>query len=124
VEFAEDDFRKLLKTINNGRLGEADFKEIFDTWWPKVGEKVQAILSAAQPLTSPHRSKKDLLEEVVNNTRAIIRELQGLSPWHFALNPEVEAAVRTLRGRTPGLRDIVDLNEPASSADGTVAKSE
>jgi len=31
VEFKERDFRKLLETINNGRIGETDFNEIFDT---------------------------------------------------------------------------------------------
>jgi TIR domain-containing protein len=40
VEFTEDDFRKLLKTINSGRLSDADFKDVFDTWWPKLEARV------------------------------------------------------------------------------------
>jgi hypothetical protein len=46
VEFTEGDFRKLLKTINNNRIGETDFNKIFDTWWPQLKQSIEAITSA------------------------------------------------------------------------------
>lgn len=76
AEFVEDDFRKLLRTLNSGRLSEADFSDVFDTWWHKLEEKVQGILSAQPPSPAPRRQERELLEEVVENTRTILRGLQ------------------------------------------------
>ena len=44
----EDDFRKLQKTINAGRLGEAHLTEVFDAWWSKLKEKIDAIPALPQ----------------------------------------------------------------------------
>jgi hypothetical protein len=123
AEFAEDDFRKLLRTLNGGRLGDADFKDVFDTWWPKLEEKIEVILSSQPPSPAPRRQDRDLLEEAVSNTRAILRELT-LPPWQrtTTLNPEVLATLGTLlrpTKPTPQAKGLLDLYD-----DGTVAKSE
>ena len=103
TDFNETEVRQLLTTINNAAkeagLSERSLDAAFEKWWPDLEEKVQGI-PFAQPTTSvTHRSPEDLLEEVVNNTRAIIRELQGLPPWlRFPLNREVAATVKTLAG--------------------------
>jgi hypothetical protein len=128
IAFERAEVRQLLTTINNAAkeaaLKERTLDEAFDMWWPKLEEKVAAISSVAQP-PRPHRSQKDLLEEVVENTRTLIRELQGLPPWQR--DPEVSAFYQALRGhKAPG--GVIDLNEPTTSErgpfTGTVAKSE
>jgi hypothetical protein len=72
----------------------------FDKWWPDLEKKVKAIPTAL-PLSGPHRSERDLLEEIVENTRNLIRELQPLLPWQrFAqINPENVATVAALLRR-------------------------
>src|SRR5262249_2203724 len=99
AEFTEDDFRKLQKTINSGRLGEADLVEVFDAWWPKLKQRIEAITIAPQPaLKEP--SEKELLQEILGLTRSLVRELQPLPPWatiRFPQStPETEAMVKAL----------------------------
>ena len=95
VEFSEDDFRKLQKTINNGRLGEADLKEVFDVWWPKLKQRIETIATAPQPVLK-EPSEKEHLGEILSLTRAILRELQAPRLQVFAPNREMEALARAL----------------------------
>jgi TIR domain len=86
IEFNRAEVRQLLTTINNAAAKEVALTErgldaAFDMWWPDLEKKVAAISSAAQLPTEPRRSERDLLEEVVSNTRSLIRELQALPPW-------------------------------------------
>jgi hypothetical protein len=97
VEFVEGDFRKLQKTINNGKLDEADLNEMFENWWPKLKERIQAIAAAPQPaLKKPNEI--ELLQEILNLTRSLVRELQPLPPRQRLL-PEAVAAVDALLRR-------------------------
>jgi hypothetical protein len=113
TDFNEVEVRQLLKTINKAAekpLTKQRLDAAFKMWWPELEEKVQAISSAAQPTTAvTHRKAEVLLEEVVENTRAIIRELQVLPPWQpFArMSPEVEAHYLALvRGQKQGPRGL------------------
>jgi hypothetical protein len=108
AEFTEDDFRKLQKTINNGRLGEADLREMFDVWWPKLKEKIEAITIAPQPVLK-EPDQKELLQEILGLTRSLVREVQGPLPWlRFRPplhDPEMDAFIQAERRRmaeTPG----------------------
>ena len=97
TDFNETEVRQLLTTVNNAAkevaLSERSLNAAFEKWWPDLEEKVQAI-SSGQPTTSvTHRSQEDLLEEVVNNTRTIIRELQA--PWQ-RINPQVDGYTKAL----------------------------
>jgi hypothetical protein len=142
IAFNETEVRQLLKTINKAAkeaaLSERALEEAFSMWWPRLEQKVQAISSASQPPSRPQRSQMDLLQEVVENTRTLIRELQALPPWQrFAppwgalapgsLPPDVEATLQALRRQRPlggGLGGgLLDMDEPRPP-DGTVAKSE
>jgi hypothetical protein len=100
VEFTQDggDFRKLLKTINNGRIGEADLNMIFDTWWPKLKQSIEAITTAPQPVLK-EPSEKELLQEILGVTRNLVIEHQKLVQvlGQGGLT-NVEAVVRALRG--------------------------
>jgi hypothetical protein len=133
IEFNKTEVRQLLTTINNAAkeaaLTERSLDVAFEKWWPDLEQKVQAI-SSAQPTTAvTHRNAEDLLEEVVENTRAIIRELQALPPWQrFSMSPQMEAMYQALLREQQPLRRILELpDEPPPGgipSDGTVAKSE
>src|SRR2546430_9094740 len=75
AEFTEDDFRKLQKTINNSRLGEADLREMFDVWWPKLKQRIETITIAPQPVLK-QPSTNELLQEILGLTRSLVREFQ------------------------------------------------
>src|SRR5262245_42428631 len=100
AEFTEDDFRKLQKTINNGRLGDADLIERFDMWWPKFKQRIETITIAPQPILK-EPDQKELLQEILGLTRSIVRELQEPRRLlRFAtINPEVLATVEALQRR-------------------------
>jgi hypothetical protein len=69
---------------------------MFDVWWPRLTQRIEAITVAPQPgLKEP--SEKEHLGEILSLTRAILRELQA--PRHlqvFAPNREMEAFARAL----------------------------
>src|SRR5262245_9994517 len=79
----ETELRQLLTTINNAAkeapLPEQTLDAAFEVWWPRLQEKVEAISSTAQPPNpAPSRSERDLLEEMVSNTRTLVREQRRL----------------------------------------------
>lgn len=75
TEFNEDDFRKLLKTINkasgDAALKEAVVDDVFDMWWPRLKERFDQIMSAAEGSenNAPLRSEREILEEVLELSR-------------------------------------------------------
>jgi hypothetical protein len=103
VEFSEDDFRKLQKTINNSKLAEEDLRERFDAWWSGLNERIKKIDATSQPAV--HKLKADeLLGEILGLTRTIVRELQAPRPLQvFAPTREMEAFARALMKPQPGL---------------------
>src|SRR5262245_26090588 len=96
VEFTEGDFRKLLKTINNGRIGETDLNVIFNTWWPSLKQSIDAINAAPQPVLK-EPSDNELLQEILGVTRNLVIEHQKLTQvlTQGGLT-DVEAVVRAL----------------------------
>jgi hypothetical protein len=104
IEFNKVEVRQPLTTINNAAkevaLLDRGLDVAFDKWWPDLEGKVKAIPTALPP-SGPRRSERDLLEEIVENTRNLIRELQPLLPWQrFAqINPENVATVAALLRR-------------------------
>jgi hypothetical protein len=125
VEFSEDDFRKLLKTINSGRLSEANFKDVFDTWWPKLKRSIEAIKPAPQPaLKKP--SDGELLQEILGVTRNLVIEhqklVQVLTPPPIEFSPaNIEALLRALRRGVHGgpgrIVEVVAEPVPLSKSD-------
>jgi hypothetical protein len=104
IAFNRAEFHQLLKTINNAAkeaaLKERSLDEAFDKWWPDLEQRVQAI-PTAQPPSEPFRKDRDLLEEIVENTRSLVRAIQGLPPWQRfpQINPETDAMARALLRR-------------------------
>jgi hypothetical protein len=110
ITFNRDEVRQLLTTINNAAkeaaLGERSLDAAFDMWWRVLEKKIEDILSAAKPTSRPQRSPTELLEEVVENTRTIIRGLPSF-PWQTTLaisnqpsmSPDVNAIIEALLQR-------------------------
>lgn len=74
TRFQKDDFRKLVKAINaaagDSKLDDAVFDGVFEMWWPKLEEKVNAILGSHKTGDSAsNRSERDILEEILELTR-------------------------------------------------------
>jgi hypothetical protein len=120
IAFNRTEVRQLLTTINKeakeAGLKERSLDETFDMWWPALEKKVEAIPATAQPPSGPHRTDRDLLEEVVTNTRTLVRELQALPPWQrFTMSPQTEAMYLALTRGLPPAKGILDLNEEKPS---------
>jgi hypothetical protein len=117
AEFSvEDDFRKLQKTINAGRLGEAHLTEVFDAWWSKLKEKIDAI--PALPQTVLETPKADeLLQEILFMTRGLVLEQQKLVQALSTL-PTVMALLRQQR---LGLGRALNTAEAEAEMAGTAA---
>ena len=74
TKFDENDFKKLIKTINNtggdAKLESTVLDDVFAMWWPKLKEKVEQIINEYKD--EPHgeeRSDREILEEVLDLTR-------------------------------------------------------
>jgi hypothetical protein len=75
TRFAKDDFRKLVSAINNvsgdAKLESAVMDNVFEMWWPQLERHISEILSTHdQTDEEPRRPDRDLLEEVLQLTRA------------------------------------------------------
>ena len=82
TKFVKEDIRHLLKTINSNagdeQIRDDILNEVFDERWSKLEQKVAKILSEGASSAEPAvRNERDLLEEVVNLSRAMA-ERSGL----------------------------------------------
>jgi hypothetical protein len=75
AQFEKSEIRRVVKMINTA-LGESSLDDsvldsVFEMWWPRLKEKVEAALLAA-PRTDPSalRSERDLLEEILKLSRS------------------------------------------------------
>ena len=75
TEFKDEDFKKLLKTINSAsgenKLGDSVLDEVFEMWWPRLKEQFQEILDAeeGQEEDVPLRKDREILEEILELSR-------------------------------------------------------
>lgn len=75
TRFAKEDFKKLVSTINNvsgdAKLESAVMDSVFEMWWPRLERQISEILSTHdQGGDEPRRPDRDLLEEILQLTRA------------------------------------------------------
>jgi hypothetical protein len=83
TSFTKAEIRQLLATINraakDASLSEKDVDAVFEKWWPDLAQEVSAI-AAKQPSSGAQiRSEKDLVEENLLLTRALVMEHQKLN---------------------------------------------
>lgn len=76
--FSKKEVKALINTINSAnkasKLNNEVLNEVFDMWWPKLEEKVSLILEEdASGAAGSHRADRDLLEEVLDLTRLLVR---------------------------------------------------
>jgi hypothetical protein len=84
---------KLVETVNGAlpeknRMSPQDLEEAFETWWPKLEERIVAIPAATTPV--PKRSDREILEEIL----LLVREAETQTLWREPLgrgSPQVLA---------------------------------
>lgn len=81
VNFEKSDIRKLMQTMNqlkDGYLIPKDrLDKSFDIWWSELDAQVGDIISGTQCETETRRSDSDIMLEILSNSRAILRSIEG-----------------------------------------------
>jgi len=73
--FTQNDMKKLIASLNGAlpsdhRVRDTDLPEIFETWWPKLQERVQNIPNPADAEPAePQRGEREILEEILELAR-------------------------------------------------------
>lgn len=77
TEFDKDDMRQLLAVINNRleeqKLPQKTLDRVFEKWWPDLETKIAEILGEMDESEEPLRPDRELLEEVLQISRAAAR---------------------------------------------------
>ncbi|MBU4233973.1 MAG: TIR domain-containing protein [Desulfobacterales bacterium] len=117
ARFSKDEIKKLLKTLNSV-LGEAALDgsvldSVFEKWWPELESKISGVLKDEDHQQRVvMRSERDLLEEILNLTRAIryVRKLSIYDPIDLLkLTPSVHNRLRA--GHIVFVEDLTQLTE-------------
>lgn len=105
TEFNKEDFKKLMKSINilldENKISESIFDEIFETFYPKLEEKVNTIIATidkTETNTVVKRTDRDILEEILQLTRKQYvkpRRLDDLDQVHFYPDKKLEEINKT-----------------------------
>jgi hypothetical protein len=109
TRFLREDFKRLFSAINSAagdsRLESTVLDNVFDMWWPKLEEEVNAILKTGDKAAKKERrSDRDILEELLELTRinasrplrqrlperAVMDLMESLEELHFILLHENE----------------------------------
>lgn len=75
TKFNKDDFKKLIKSINDieedSKLDDKVFDSVFEKWWPELESKIKEILKGEKSSKTKHRrTERDILEEILRTVRA------------------------------------------------------
>ena len=111
TEFDKEDFKKLVSVINN-KLGENKLlakvlDSVFEKWWPELKAKIDKILKKlGQDDTEPIRTERGLLEEILELSRATLRNMRKPSP------PFSSGAIQEI------LRKYIDLHDNLVAGQG------
>ena len=100
--FEKGDIHRLLGVIN-GRIGENKLPQktldaVFEKWWPDLEEKIKRILIEVDEPEEPVRSDRELLEEILQLSRAAAR-------FWMRSRPAGSAAIRDLLSHYVALHD-------------------
>ena len=93
AKFSKEELKKVIRMINS-ELGETALapdvlESVFEMWWPKLKENVEAILKESVPTKDANlRSERDILEEVLELTRAAYINKERLSDKQRHIHPE------------------------------------
>ncbi|ATN12060.1 hypothetical protein CRN80_21595 [Pseudomonas sp. FDAARGOS_380] len=91
--FNKSDIRKLIFNLNKSNEGnvlvENILSHVFDQFWPDLEQQIHEILKASQentPTQTKPRDERDLLEEILDITRALAIQKTGGFKAHDELN--------------------------------------
>jgi hypothetical protein len=109
-----DDVLRMLRTLN-AELGEtarsdAHLEEAFEVWWPRL-EAQLAKLPPDEPTARPHRTDRDLIEEILDLVR---NQNRPVAPVAIALSERgpdgveeiTDEVIRVARTVDPGISGI------------------
>lgn len=94
AKFDKEEMKKVVKMIN-AELGEMSlstevFENVFEMWWPRLNEKIDAELSKATKATGKDvRGERDILEEILSLTRNISITRERIIERESTIHPEV-----------------------------------
>lgn len=82
TRFKKNDFKKLVKSINNSggdsKLNDSVLDKVFDMWWEKLDLKIKSILSSHKNTDhTEHRPERDILKEILELSRLNARGQQS-----------------------------------------------
>lgn len=102
TRFNKDEILKLIEGINkalpSNRLTAKQLEETFDLWWPRLEEKIKEIPASAAE-AKPHRTDRDILEEILNTVRILDRRRSTpLEKIFESLSPREEKVIRMKYG--------------------------
>jgi hypothetical protein len=110
TEFNDEDFRKLLRTINSAagdnKLKDVVLDQVFEMWWPRLEQKFRDILDAEEmpEEKQPLRKDREILEEILElsrlNHRSIARTPMVPSGLVRELSESLITAVNAIQGET------------------------
>lgn len=111
--------RSINKNLPGDVLGDTELEEAFDAWWPRLK---QALLAIPPPVEQPPppRERAELLEEILEATRATTRILDALGEQQDELVREVRAS----RVDPPilGYSSLRDMLEAKAASSGISVK--
>jgi hypothetical protein len=112
----KSDLYKMLKSINNeqdtGRLTEERLEKTFDRWWEVFEKEFKKILSEFKPeKTIQQRATNELLEEILESTRAVQRGMHSIINHDESLKNILKVTSQI------GARDIYDSDSWNSKAE-------
>lgn len=74
TRFEKNDFKKLVKTINNtggdSKLEDPVLDQVFEMWWDRLESQINEIINNQRGNEEPeHRTERDILEEILELSR-------------------------------------------------------
>jgi hypothetical protein len=106
-----EDTKRLILSMNRAcgpqALPDERVAKMFDVWWPELEKKLAAAGSAKAKLSSPHRSDRELLEEILglmrkNERQDALRDLAQNSDRTAPKTPTLTIDTRALVGDNGG----------------------
>jgi TIR domain len=129
TRFSKEEVCKLVKTIN-ANAGDAAIESerldrSFDMWWPRLEESESKIISeAGSAAKAPRREERDLLEEVVGQSRAHAEQLSEIQRWINSIVPAAAVFEFLMKAGTgKSLADLIKPDEQHSLDRDAVVKA-
>jgi hypothetical protein len=80
TKFNKDEMKKLIITINSQcekQLSESTLEGVFEKWWPDLEKEISSIIEKhGSKSVDKVRDQRDMVEEILSNSRQIINQLQ------------------------------------------------